>query len=339
MPSEVPVGSVIVPWTRMTYGPGRAMESRNCSVVVTVTVGPPAPPVVPFCPSALTAAKPLATLGIGGTVVVVVVVGGRVVVVVVTGGVVGGLVVVLVTGGVGPVPLSTSTSSKLAAALKVATPMPPAAYWLSVACSGCAAVDRAAQGGPADLQAERVPGAEGDGDRGGGERGGRAADELLELDGVVGAQGQVVVAGVGLGAGEHGDEPVGAVDRGRLDPGGDGVVGPARLAGPGPGVGAGAGLAQHPAPVGGHAPGAAGGGPAGGVAVLEVVTEQGGRLGAATERDQAGDGRRGHHRGERRPQGPGAARRRRGAIRGRLGKGVGHGTPASPPTCGRPASS
>src|SRR5262245_27402237 len=51
---------------------------------------------------------------------------------VVGGGVVGGGVG---TGGVvGAVPLSTMTSSKLAVALKVATPIPPEAYWVSVAC-------------------------------------------------------------------------------------------------------------------------------------------------------------------------------------------------------------
>ncbi|MFD0469657.1 hypothetical protein ACFQ0B_16100 [Nonomuraea thailandensis] len=59
MPSDEPVGRVMVPLTWMTYGPGRAMWSRNWAVVVTVTVGPPAPPVVPFWPRALTAANPM----------------------------------------------------------------------------------------------------------------------------------------------------------------------------------------------------------------------------------------------------------------------------------------
>ncbi|WP_256966904.1 hypothetical protein [Streptomyces caniscabiei] len=56
----------IVPWTRMTSGPVVSMYSRNCSVVVAVTVGPPAPPVVPFCPSASTAAKPVGDVSASG---------------------------------------------------------------------------------------------------------------------------------------------------------------------------------------------------------------------------------------------------------------------------------
>ena len=41
------------------------MKSRNSSAVETVTVGPPAPPVVPFWPSAFTEAKPMGP-GVGG---------------------------------------------------------------------------------------------------------------------------------------------------------------------------------------------------------------------------------------------------------------------------------
>ena len=86
--------------------------------------------------------------------------------------------------------------------------MPPAAYWLSVACSGVPplTVPRRVVPVTCRLSVYQVPRVTVTGAR--GERGGRAADELLELDGVVGAQGQVVVAGVGLGAGQHGDEAV-----------------------------------------------------------------------------------------------------------------------------------
>src|SRR3954464_15276646 len=48
----------IRPDTWITSGPTVSMWSRNCSLVVAVTTGPPAPPVVPFRPSAGTAAKP-----------------------------------------------------------------------------------------------------------------------------------------------------------------------------------------------------------------------------------------------------------------------------------------
>ncbi len=61
-------GSVSIPCTWMTRGPDCAIADRNADAVVTVTVGPPAPPVVPFWPQALTDAQPSATLGAGGLV-------------------------------------------------------------------------------------------------------------------------------------------------------------------------------------------------------------------------------------------------------------------------------
>src|SRR5262245_47416533 len=86
--------NVTVPCSRMISGPTVSMYSRNCSVVVAVTVAPPAPPDTPFWPSAFTPAKPSAWLGneVGGVVVGGVVVGvvvGRVVVGVTVAGVVG----------------------------------------------------------------------------------------------------------------------------------------------------------------------------------------------------------------------------------------------------------
>src|SRR6185369_6724673 len=76
--------SVMVPLTWMTNGPDRWAKLMKSAAVDTVTVGPPAPPVVPFCPRALTPAQPSATPLAGGGLV-----GGGVV----GGGVVGGGVV------------------------------------------------------------------------------------------------------------------------------------------------------------------------------------------------------------------------------------------------------
>src|SRR5689334_19682013 len=50
----------------MMSDPVCAIAARNPAVVFTVTVAPPAPPEVPFWPSALTLAKPLACPGCGG---------------------------------------------------------------------------------------------------------------------------------------------------------------------------------------------------------------------------------------------------------------------------------
>ena len=91
--------------------------------LVTVTVGAPAPPVVPFWPRALTAANPSGRPGSG-----------------VTGGSVGGGV--LVTGGLlvdgppvgpGPAVSVTTTSSKVALAYEATRPMRPDAKVASVA--------------------------------------------------------------------------------------------------------------------------------------------------------------------------------------------------------------
>src|SRR5215471_696025 len=58
-------GSCTMPCTWITSGPGRDAASRNSATVRTVTVGPPAPPVVPFWPSAFTDAKPLGASPMG----------------------------------------------------------------------------------------------------------------------------------------------------------------------------------------------------------------------------------------------------------------------------------
>ena len=47
------------PWMRMTSGPVVSIASSSCWVVLTVMVGPPAPPVVVARPRALTLAKPI----------------------------------------------------------------------------------------------------------------------------------------------------------------------------------------------------------------------------------------------------------------------------------------
>src|SRR5688572_30705898 len=58
---------LIVPCTWITIGPAVSIAVSSSSVVSTTTVGPPAPPVVPFWPKALTAAKPSArSPGCGG---------------------------------------------------------------------------------------------------------------------------------------------------------------------------------------------------------------------------------------------------------------------------------
>src|SRR2546427_303723 len=137
---------------------------------------------------------------------------------------------------------------------------------------------------------------------------GTIAEEFLQPHRVVGPQGDVVVARVGLCAGQERGEPVGPVDRGELDPGGHGVVGPGRGTGPGPGIGAGSALLQHSRTVIGHGPGPPGRGPATGVAVLEVIAEQGrGRGGAAQADDESGQryGDRGGEPGEPAPDGGG----------------------------------
>src|SRR5690349_1094699 len=60
-------GNASIPLTRMTRGPAVAISARNCAAVVTVTVGPPAPPVVPLRPQAFTDAHPSAWFGPGST--------------------------------------------------------------------------------------------------------------------------------------------------------------------------------------------------------------------------------------------------------------------------------
>ena len=46
----MPAGSVIMPLTQMFSGPVWPMAASSSAAVSTSTVGPPAPPVVPFCP-------------------------------------------------------------------------------------------------------------------------------------------------------------------------------------------------------------------------------------------------------------------------------------------------
>src|SRR6185312_13159193 len=95
-------GSGSRPFTRMMRGPAVAISARNCAAVVTVTVGPPAPPVVPFWPHVFTDAQPSAWFGPGST---------------------GGCELLEPDGldGVAPPTVSTTTSSNDAVALNVAT--------------------------------------------------------------------------------------------------------------------------------------------------------------------------------------------------------------------------
>ncbi len=123
-----------------------------------------------------------------------------------------------------------------------------------------------------------------------GEDGDATAGHPAQLHPPGADQHQRVEVGGVLGPGDDAGRAVRRAERDRLHPGPHGVVGPGRRAGLRLGVGAGAGL-----PVGraGHRPGAAGGRPAGRVAVGEVVAEQGcGRRGCG-QRD--GDGQRERH--------------------------------------------
>jgi hypothetical protein len=95
---------LIMPLTRIVRAPAVCAWVRRSAKLVTVTVGPPAPPVVP--PAC--AAQPTSPPGTGGSEVGGVVGGG-------VGGVVGGDVVGVVAGGVvgpGPAASVARTSSK-----------------------------------------------------------------------------------------------------------------------------------------------------------------------------------------------------------------------------------
>src|SRR5687767_9219263 len=58
---------LMVPRTSITIAPMVSIAVSSSSVVSTTTVGPPAPPVVPFWPKALTLAKPSGRPGPGGS--------------------------------------------------------------------------------------------------------------------------------------------------------------------------------------------------------------------------------------------------------------------------------
>jgi hypothetical protein len=123
----IPAGSAIMPFTWMITGPDREIAASRSVALLTVTVGPPQPPVVPFWPSALTPAKPITR---GGLVQF-------------TGGWLD-VELELVGGSVGgETLLSTTTSSKDALAYCVARPARPPLNVVSVALATCVPLAKA----------------------------------------------------------------------------------------------------------------------------------------------------------------------------------------------------
>src|SRR5688572_8480428 len=115
-------GSWIIPRTQMTSGPPRAMALVNSAAVSTSTVGPPAPPVVPFWPRALTDAKPIGPVDGWAQL---------------PGGSVGPTVGVAVVVGFGLPSVLTTRSSKDALAKYVENPTRPDARLESLALTTC----------------------------------------------------------------------------------------------------------------------------------------------------------------------------------------------------------